>query len=74
MEIRTQIARVNGMKSDRILNDFGFPLWSILRALLFLLYMNNMSDVLNIALYLDGVVIYTEEAIREEWKKNIVYI
>lgn len=60
---RKQITRVNNVISNKIKNDFGVPQGSILGALLFIIYINDMPKVLEkseIVMYADDTLIFTE--------------
>lgn len=60
---RRQITKVNNIKSNIINNDYGVPQGSILGALLFIIYINDMPNILDkceIILYADDTLIYTE--------------
>lgn len=72
---RKQITKVNDIKSDSINNDFGVPQGSILGALLFIIYINDMPNILEqcqIILYADDTLIYTEGDSSEECHNNMV--
>lgn len=68
LENRKQITKFNNVKSPSINNEFGVPQGSILGALLFVIYINDMPHVLKeceIVLYADDTLIFAE-ADREE--------
>ena len=51
---------INDIESDEIINNFGVPQGSILGALLFIIYMNNMPSIAEkckIILYADNTEI-----------------
>lgn len=63
LDNRQQTTKVNGMKSDGLKNEFGVPQGSILGALLFIIYINDMPNIVQkckIVLYADDTLIYAE--------------
>ena len=78
---RTQVVEVNGMLSEKGLIKHGVPQGSILGPLLFLLYINdisNSSDILNFFLFADDTTVFysadpsdekTEEILNTELEK-----
>jgi hypothetical protein len=80
LDNRRQKTRINEAKSTAIQNDLGVPQGSVLGALLFILYINEIGDVVqraNINLFADDTMIYVEhgdlkeaaEIINEELQK-----
>ena len=60
---RRQITKLNGVEPSMGENDFGIPQNSILRALLFIIFINDIENVIEkceIVLYTDGTLIFTE--------------
>lgn len=60
---RKQITKVNNIKSSPIFNEYGVPQGSILGALLFIIYINDMPNLLErcqIILYADDTLIFAE--------------
>ena len=60
---RKQITRANDIESSLIENKYGVPQGSILGALLFIIYINDMEKVLRkyeIVLYTDDTLIFTD--------------
>ena len=59
---RRQITKVNDVESSMRENDFGVPQGSILGALLFIIYINDIENVMEkwIVLYADDTLIYTD--------------
>ena len=57
---RKQITRVNNTKSSPIENNYGVPQRSILGALLFIIYINDMEKC-EIVLYADDTLIFTDD-------------
>lgn len=61
LQDRTQCTTVNGYTSTKIGNDIGLPQGSILSAILFIIYINDMPDVLenvSINLFADDTLLY----------------
>ena len=61
---RKQITRVNNTEFSPIENKYGVPQGSILGALLFIIYINDMEKVLEkceIVLYADDTLIFTDD-------------
>lgn len=65
LERRSQRVKFNGFLSDSINVDLGVPQGSVLGPLLFLLYVNNIIEVMNddceIRLFADDALIYATE-------------
>lgn len=71
---RKQSTKVNNVISNEIENDFGVPQGSILGALLFIIYINDMPKVLDrseMVLYADDTLIYTEGDDDESCRENM---
>jgi hypothetical protein len=63
LDNKRQKTRINEAESTAIQNDLGVPQGSILGALLFILYINDIGDVVqraNINLFADDTMIYVE--------------
>ena len=50
---RRQITKVNGLATSMRENDFGVPQGSLLAALLFIIYINNVMEKCELVLYAD---------------------
>ena len=62
MKRRRQTTKSNDIESDEIINNFGMPQGSILGALLFIIYMNNMPSILEkckVVFYVEDTPLYT---------------
>lgn len=73
---RKQITKVNGVKSNKVNNEFGVPQGSILGALLFIIYINDMPNILEkceIILYADDTLIYAEGDTDEQCRENLMH-
>lgn len=73
---RKQVTKVNGITSREIDNEFGIPQGSILGALLFIIYVNDMPNILEkceIVLYADDTLIFTEGDTNEECTDNLTH-
>ena len=73
---RRQTAKLNDIESDEIINNIGVPQSSILGALLFIIYINDMASILEqckLVLYADDTLIYTIANSDEEFRENIKY-
>ena len=76
MKRRRQTTKVNDIESDEIINNFGVPQGSILGALSFIIYINDMPSILEICkvvLCADDTLIYTIASSEEECRENIKY-
>ena len=66
---RRQLTKVNGVESNMSENDFGVPKGSILGTLLFIIYINDIENVIEkweIVLYADDTLIFNEYKTCEE--------
>lgn len=73
---RKQITKVNGVKSDETDNEFGVPQGSILGALLFIIYINDMPNILEkceIVMYADDTLIYAKGDTEEQCTDNLTH-
>ena len=73
---RKQITKINNIQSNEITNDYGVPQGSILGALLFIIYINDMPNLLKkseIVLYADDTLIYNIGDTNEECMDNLRY-
>lgn len=71
---RKQFTNINNEISNAIENDFGVPQGSILGALLFVIYINDMEHVLKkceIVLYADDTLIFAEAETEELCHENL---
>ena len=76
MKRRRQTTKLNDIESDEIINNFGVPHGSILGALLFIIYINDMRSILEkckVVLYTDDTLLYTIANSDEEYRENIRY-
>ena len=62
---RRKITKVNGVESSLRKNDFGVPQGSILEALLFITYINDIENLMEKR----QMVLYANDALIEELKK-----
>jgi hypothetical protein len=72
LDNRRQKTRINEAESTAIQNDLGVPQGSVLGALLFILYINDIGDVVqraNINLFADDTMIYVEHGDLKEAAK-----
>ena len=72
---RKQMVKVNNTKSECINNNYGVPQGSILGALLFIIYINDMPNVLKkceIVLYADDTLIFTEDSTDKQCIENMM--
>ena len=68
------MTKINSTKSGELNNEFGVPQGYILRALLFIIYINDMSRILKrgkIIHYADDTLIYAEGETNAQY--NIYY-
>ena len=73
---RKQMTKVNGTKSGELNNEFGVSQGSILGALLFIIYINDMPRVLKrckIILYANDILIYAEGETDEQCKQYLLH-
>lgn len=73
---RKQITKVNGVKSDETDNEFGVPQGSILGALLFIIYINDMPNILEkceIVMYADDTLIYAKGDTEEQCTDKLTH-
>ena len=71
---RTQFTMVNNIKSEVINNNFGVPQGFILGALLFIIYINDMPNILDkseIVMYADETLIFAESDNEQECIDNM---
>lgn len=70
---RTQRTKVNGILSNTISNELGVPQGSIIGALVFILYINEMPNIVRnsfINLFADDTLMYTYGTDAKKWCKN----
>lgn len=73
---RKQMVKLNNIKSSSIDNEYGVPQGSILGALLFIIYINDMPNVLQkceIILYADDTLIFTEGHTDKLCQDNMIH-
>lgn len=71
---RKQITKVNNFKSATVNNGYGVPQGSILGALLFIIYINDMPNIIKnceIVLYADDTLIFSESESDEQCHRNL---
>ena len=69
---RRQTTKVNNIKSSAKLNEYGAPQGYVLGALLFIIYINELPNILSkceIVLYADDTLIFTEGETEQYVKK-----
>lgn len=72
---RTQRTKVNNAVSDFLINDFGVPQGSILGALLFIIYVNDITRIIShckIILYADDTLLYAEGNDEKECRTKLM--